>query len=157
MIFFKVSTIYLNIVHLQQWLNQYKFREHILIIHKVSFGQNFGRARVGSHHCILQYIRYVLYPRKGHYQNSSIIEGLVDLYTSIESSLRILINISLRNLLLTLSNVSTKRLAIFNSSTDNRWVREGHFAQSRDDILFMCDHEWKLYIFIVYIIYYDNS
>ena len=47
-------------------------------------------AELGSHHhWVLLDIRYIVYPRKGHYQNSSIIEGLVDLYTSVESSLRI--------------------------------------------------------------------
>ena len=46
-------------------------------------------AELGSHHCVSLDIRYIVYPRKGHYQNSSIIEGLVDLYTSVESSLRI--------------------------------------------------------------------
>ena len=42
MIFSKVSTTYLNILHLQQWLNQYKYQEHISIIRKVSFGLIYG-------------------------------------------------------------------------------------------------------------------
>ena len=106
-------------------------------------------AELGSHHHWVSLdIRYIVYPRKGHYQNSSIIEGLVDLYTSVESSLRI---DQSEKPSIDPWNVSTKRLAIFNSSTDIRWVREGHFAKSRDDII----HVWSwMKVIYLYSMYY---
>ena len=147
MIFFKVSTIYLNIVHLQQWLNQYKYQEHILIIHKVSFGQNFGWARESSLgiteykvHCIPQ-----IGPLSEFVNNWRISRFVyvcriirIDQHQSEKPSIDP-------------SNVSTKRLAVFNSSTDIRWVREGHFAQSLDDII----HVWSwMKVIYLYSIYY---